>query len=65
MKLLPCPFCGQAASVGEVQESIFDDGPQFYYIQCDDWDCYARTNQRETLDEAIKVWNSRIYSNKC
>jgi len=52
-QLLPCPFCGEDASIGR--------GPRGWFVNCQD--CLASTNQLmnepETEAEAIAAWNMR------
>ena len=50
--LKPCPFCGGKARLNE-----YKDGEVWYEVWCDE--CAVRTEQYETVDEAVKVWNRR------
>lgn len=69
--LLPCPFCGQPASVHEV--SLYTSAPKSYYVAHDDSaNCKAQVGQTycncpwdgctadfDTKEEAIAAWNRR------
>ena len=49
-ELKTCPFCGGKARLNE-----YKDGEVWYEVWCDG--CAIRTEQYETEDEAVKVWN--------
>ena len=53
--LKPCPFCGGNAVV----RRVLDITP--WYVRCDNPDCvvWVVTFNRDTAEEAIKLWNTR------
>ena len=51
-KLRNCPFCGGKARLNE-----YKDCEVWYEVRCDE--CAVRTEQYETVDEAVRVWNRR------
>lgn len=56
-KLMPCPFCGSKA-VTDYDNGPYATGPELSYgIIC--LRCGARTELRDTKDEAIAAWNRR------
>jgi Lar family restriction alleviation protein len=55
LKLLPCPFCGGAATVGA---SEYYDGANTFYIYCASCGVQQMTTKIRT-DEAIAAWNRR------
>jgi Lar family restriction alleviation protein len=59
--LLPCPFCGDSASLTDD-----DDGhhsPIRWRVECDsDQDCGAQGPVRDTRDLALAEWNSRPHA---
>lgn len=57
-KLLPCPFCGGEAKVCNGSNEIV--GSQ-YLVRCKGLNCTLRpkTEWHETLDEAVRHWNTR------
>lgn len=57
-QLKPCPFCGSVATINhkEVLET--------WIVECSNFDCpasYMIGNDYDTEEEAVIVWNSRIY----
>lgn len=60
-ELLPCPFCGGEASIGEGSLSL--NGDRYYFVNCAD--CLASTNilipesAPYTKQMATKYWNRR------
>jgi Lar family restriction alleviation protein len=54
-KLLPCPFCGGAATVGANE---YYDGANTFYIYCASCGVQQTTTKIRT-DEAIAAWNRR------
>lgn len=62
-KLLPCPFCGDKAADGHV-ENPGADGDGGYFIQCTNPMCGASTNLRFAVKEDPRpllreMWNTR------
>lgn len=55
--LKPCPFCGGNAVVRRVPDR--DITP--WYVRCNNPDCamWVVTCNRDTAEEAIKLWNKR------
>lgn len=59
MTLLPCPFCG-----GEgILDFKYNPNDYWYYVTCDTDFCPSFNdqgwNRHSTMEEAIKIWNSR------
>ena len=61
--LLPCPFCGGEAGMGEAMAGPWRPQKWFWVNCCE---CLASTNQltgesaRFTAEEAIAAWNQRV-----
>ena len=55
-KIKPCPFCNGAATL---RRGPYGDG--FYYVMCNNENCYVSTSTRLMLTEkeAIEIWNNR------
>ncbi|MBA2682472.1 MAG: Lar family restriction alleviation protein [Ktedonobacteraceae bacterium] len=57
-ELLPCPFCGSAATVkSDQRSSCFCD-----WVECTNWNCGARTASDDSFVGAVKAWNCRAFS---
>lgn len=56
-ELKPCPFCGGAAVVKKVPDTLVLP----WYVRCDNADCsmWVATCNRNTQEEAIWLWNRR------
>lgn len=52
IKLLPCPFCGGGAEIGEFH--LLD---KEYRVCCKE--CRSRTPYSASIDRVIKQWNTR------
>ena len=50
IELKPCPFCGS----DDVSCDILED---VYYVEC--WDCSAKVESYNGMEDAIAGWNSR------
>ena len=58
-KLKPCPFCGVDAKLFDT-ESIYGN---YFWVECCGLDCPIPeivTEDYETKQEAIRVWNTRV-----
>lgn len=58
-ELLPCPFCGGEAQIGENRETTVRE----YFVGC--MNCHIRLykvgyKRFYTVDEAISAWNTRV-----
>ena len=55
--LKPCPFCGGEAILIKIQNTAIYS----YHVRCNGNDCgvYVATCNRDTAEEAIKIWNHR------
>lgn len=55
---LPCPFCG--CSKAEVYRRIYDSYKWdiSYWVEC--WDCCVQTDHEDTIEQAVKIWNTRV-----
>ena len=61
-KLKPCPFCGSAVKIENIQEV---DGSDYYMIACQNESCGASAcfgDFSETEDGAAEKWNRRVGS---
>lgn len=62
-ELKPCPFCGGKAEQKETYKyvGLGKSIPQ-YYVKCGNSDCglYVSTCNRDTKEEAVKIWNRRV-----
>ena len=58
LKPRPCPFCG-----GEVhiEEDWVDAVSSFFTFICDDCGMYTTQNYCMPKEEAIQIWNRRVY----
>ncbi len=65
-ELLPCPFCGDEASVNkdpnifchQTYEGYPENHTEGFRIECEG-QCHAMTCWWHTKDEAVKTWNNR------
>lgn len=58
--LLPCPFCGNSASV---ETKILDHGTWedfFFRVVCDLRECGVMTRRWSPLRAAVQSWNRRV-----
>jgi len=57
--LLPCPFCGGSASIGNHEGPHTSDmnNPDVYTVRCNT--CCSNVGDYETEKAAIKTWNRR------
>lgn len=53
MQEKPCPFCGCE------KVRVFPIGKNFT-VSCGNWDCVTDGPIKETIEEAIKAWNTRV-----
>lgn len=57
IELKSCPFCGKAAQLKHVTDSLRGDK---YMIRCGDTACLGRSYRRfPTEKSAVKAWNRR------
>ena len=55
IELKPCPFCGGAAKVHEMQSKTSRVGG--YFVMCNK--CLTSSNNYSTTENAIEHWNRR------
>ena len=53
IRLKNCPFCGWGATVAQ------DIGSEKYRAGCVNLNCYVKTQEYDTEQDAIKAWNTR------
>lgn len=60
---IPCPFCGTTHKLQAKQSRLDDIGfcgaAKAWYVYC--YECSFRGPIRETQEEAVAVWNIRLY----
>lgn len=49
-KLKPCPFCGSDDVICDMFEDV-------YFVEC--WDCCAKVESYNGLEDAVAGWNAR------
>ena len=50
IELKPCPFCGsEDVSCGRLED--------VYFVEC--WDCCAKVETYNGIEDAVKTWNTR------
>ena len=62
--ILPCPFCGQEASIREIEDESYNTCriDIYYDIQCNTPNCFMECGsdwRYDTPEEVIKLWNNR------
>lgn len=57
-KVSPCPFCGKDMGVVERDVWSTKDRPE-YIVKCRE--CFAITPRAKTIDDAISLWESRVF----
>ena len=57
-ELKPCPFCGGNAEFIENMEMWGTEPHKMYMVRCSN--CYVKTQYRDNIDKATKVWNRRV-----
>ena len=50
IELKPCPFCGSDDVICDMFEDV-------YFVEC--WDCCAKVESYNGLEDAIAGWNAR------
>jgi len=60
-ELLPCPFCGGEATLGDYFQEASDLGndESWWLAQCDHCGIALPNTDSPTKEEAIKAWNTR------
>ena len=61
---LPCPFCGGQANIAD------NTGPKLCttahaYVFCLTFGCPGRSDEQETVADAIAAWNTRAADQRC